>query len=296
MKRNNLNKIKTSLLGAASLMLVFTSCKKDGNPNNLPPVDPADYVGTIDGYRSSDDIFPENLVAYWNFDNNTNENLTNSAPTTASNASLVDGGVRGRALSLNAGFLYYARQFPKFTRDSLRNFTISTWVKILNNGTRRTMLLQLARPNMLNGNINFNLNTNSFPASNTTTLRIQPTFMTQTGGLQDNLNSTTSPTIGMDKWTHIVITYTIQTGVFDIYADGVKIGNFPNRGTVNTFFCHEPNEFIIGSNYNGIPGRAVNTDASFAPMTGQIDEIRVYNRALGEAFVRALFNLGRANK
>lgn len=296
MKRNNLNKIKTSLLGAASLMLVFTSCKKDGNPNNLPPVDPADYLGTIDGYRSSDDIFPENLVAYWNFDNNTNENLTNSAPTTASNASLVDGGVRGRALSLNAGFLYYARQFPKFTRDSLRNFTISTWVKILNNGTRRTMLLQLARPNMLNGNINFNLNTNSFPASNTTTLRIQPTFMTQTGGLQDNLNSTTSPTIGMDKWTHIVITYTIQTGVFDIYADGVKIGNFPNRGTVNTFFCHEPNEFIIGSNYNGIPGRAVNTDASFAPMTGQIDEIRVYNRALGEAFVRALFNLGRANK
>lgn len=296
MKQYNFIHVKASMIGVASFMLVMSSCKKDGNPNNLPDVNPSDYTGTIDGYRSSDDVFPENLVAYWNFDNNTNENLTNSAPTTTANASLVDGGVRGRALSLNAGFLYFARQFPKFTRDSLRNFTISTWVKILNNGTRRTMLLQLARPNMLNGNINFNLNTNSFPASNTTTLRIQPTFMTQAGGFQDNLNSTNSPTIGMDKWTHIVITYTIQTGVFDIYADGVKVGNFPNRGTVNTFFCHEPNEFIIGSNYNGIPGKAVNTDASFAPMTGQIDEIRVYNRALGEAFVRALFNLGRANK
>lgn len=296
MKRNIFNNVRKTLIGAASLMLVFSSCKKDGNPNNLPDVNPDDFAGTIDGYRSSDEVFPENLVAYWNFDNNTNENLTNAAPTTASNASLVDGGVRGRALNLNAGFLYYARQFPKFIPDSLRNFSISVWVKILNNGSRRTMLMQLARPNMLNGNINFNLNTNQFPASNTTTLRIQPTFMTQTGGLQDNLNTTVSPTIGMDKWTHIVITYDRQTGVFHNYADGVRVGNFPNRGTVNTFFCHEPNEFIIGSNYNGIPGKAVNTDASFAPMTGQIDEIRVYNRALGEAFVRALFNLGRANK
>lgn len=285
---------RTMLLAGALLLL--QACKKDGNPNRLPGVDPTIYEGTIDGYRSSDEVYPENLMAYWSFDDNANERLTNTAPTSAQGNTLVEGGVRGRALSLNSGFVYFASQLPKFNADTLRSFTISAWVKILNNGTRRTMLMQMARPGMFWGNINFNLNTQSFPASNTTTLRFQPTFMTQSGGLQDNLNTVLSPTIGADKWTHLVLTYDITTGTFHNYADGVRVGNFPNRGLVNTFFCHQPNEFIIGSNYNGIPGKAVNADATFAPMTGQVDEIRIWNRPLGEAFVRALFKLGNARQ
>ncbi|HSK14153.1 MAG TPA: LamG domain-containing protein [Phnomibacter sp.] len=291
----NIHLLSGAMLFAGSMAL-FTACKKDGNPNRLPPVDPSQYEGTIDGYRSSDEVFPQNLMAHWSFDDNANEKLTNTAPTTTQGNTLVDGGVRGRALSLNNGFLYYATQFPKFNSDTLRSFSISVWIKILNNGTRRTMLMQMARPNSFWGNINFNLNTQAFPASNTTTFRFQPTFMTQTGGLQDNLNSVLSPTIGMDKWTHLVITYDITTGTFHNYADGVRVGNFPNRGLVNTFFCHQPNEFIIGSNYNGIPGKAVNTDVTFAPMTGQVDEIRIWNRNLPDAFVMALYNLGKAGQ
>lgn len=278
------------------LLLVLQACKKDGNPNRLPSVNPADFEGTIDGYKTSDEVFPENLMAYWSFDDNNNERLTNAAPAMTQGNTLVDGGVRGRALSLNNGFLYYSNQFPKFNSDTLRSFSISVWIKILNNGTRRTMLMQMARPGMFWGNINFNLNTQSFPASNTTTFRFQPTFMTQSGGLQDNLNTVLSPTIGADKWTHLVLTYDITTGTFHNYADGVRVGNFPNRGLVNTFFCHQPNEFIIGSNYNGIPGKSVSADATFAPMTGQVDEIRIWNRPLGEAFVRALFKLGNAKQ
>jgi len=280
----------------ALIMATAPGCKKDGNPNDLPAVSPEQYAGTIDGYRSSDEVFPQNLIAQWTFDENANEKFTSAAPTTAAGNTLVDGGVRGKALSLNNGFLYYTQSFPKFNKDTMRSFSISVWVKILNNGSKRTMLMQMARPGMINGNINFNLNTQSFPATTTNTLRIQPTFMTQSGGLQDNLNTVLSPTIGMDKWTHIVLTYDHTTGVFHNYADGVRVGNFPNRGTVNVFFCHQPNEFIIGSNYNGIPGKAVNSDVSFAPMTGQVDEIRIWNRNLGEAFVKALYNLGRANK
>jgi len=294
--QNNSFKIIAGFL-LALVLAGGASCKKDGNPNNLPPVNPADYEGTIDGFTSSDEIFPENLIAQWTFDVNTNEKFTNAAPTTVANATLVDGGVIGKAVSLNAGFLYFARQFPKFTTTSFTNFSVSAWIKILNNGSKRTMLLQLARPGILFGNINFSLNTNQNPASVTNILRIQPSFTTRAGGLQDNLNSILSPTIGMDKWTHVVITYEAANGVFNLWGDGVKIGQFPNRGTGNnTFNCWEPNEFIIGSNYNGIPGKAVNADAAFAPMTGQIDEIRVWNRTLPDAFIISLFNLGKAGK
>jgi len=276
--------------------VLLTACKKDGNPNNLPSVSPDDYIGKIDGYESSDEVFPENLMAHWSFDENANERLSNTAPTSAAGNSLVDGGVRGKAIRLDSGYIYYANQIPKFNPATLRSFTISVWIKILNNGSKRTMLMQMARPGMFNGNINFNVNTNSFPASNTATFRFQPTFVTQSGGLQENLNLTFSPTIGADKWTHLVLTYYISTGVFSNYADGVLVGQFPNRGLVNTFFCHRPNEFIIGSNYNGIPGKEINTDANFVRMTGQIDEIRVYNRPFTIAFVRALRALGRANQ
>ncbi|MGV3657780.1 MAG: LamG-like jellyroll fold domain-containing protein [Chitinophagaceae bacterium] len=291
------NKIKNNILGLAALALLAASCTKDGNPNNLPGVSPADYEGTIDGYNSSDEIFPDNLVAYWSFDQNNNETVTNTAPTQSANDALVDGGVRGKALSLNRGYLYYATQFPQFTTDELKSWSISTWVKILNNGATRTMLFQLARPGMFTGNINFHLNTQSNPASNTDVLRIQPTFSTVGGGTQDNLNATLSPKIGMDKWTHIVLTYNSTNGVFNIWGDGVNIGSYNNRGVGNNLFkAYEPSEVIIGSNYNGIPGKEVDSNTSIAPMTGQVDEMRVYDRVLPDAHIRALFNLGKSNK
>ena len=281
----------------ASIAVAAISCKKDGNPNKLPSVSTATYEGTVDGYKSSDEVYPDNLIAYWSFDDTKNELKSGTAPTTSANDTYVTGGVRGKALNLAAGYLYFPTQFQAFKTAALKSFTISTWVKILNNGSKRTMLFQLARPGMFNGNINFALNTQSFPATTTNTLRIQPTFMTVGGGTQDNINNNLSPAIGMDKWTHILLTYETTTGVFDIWADGVKVGGFPNRGVGNNLFnAYEPSEVIIGSNYNGIPGKTVSTDVSFAPMTGQVDEIRIYNRALPDAQIKSLFNLGKANK
>jgi hypothetical protein len=271
------------------------SCKKDGNPNNLPSVSPADYAGKIDGYSSSDEIFPANLKAYWAFEDSKAEGKSGVAPTATANDAFVTGGVKGKALSLNNGYLYYGTQFPQFKTDSLKSFAISLWVKILNNGSKRTMVFQLARPGMFNGSINFALNTNA--ATTVDQLTIQPTFATVGGGTQDNLNNNIKPKTSMAKWTHLLVNYNGSTGVFDIWADGVKVGGFPNRGTGNNLFkAYEPSEIIIGSNYNGIPGKTVSTDVSFAPMTGQLDEIRVYNISLPDAHIKALFNLGQANK
>lgn len=287
-------------VSACMVVMLLSSCKKDGNPNKLPDVSPSDYVGKIDGYDSSGQIFAGNLVAYWSFDNTNTELKSGINPTQTAGNSFVTGGVRGSALALNSGYLYYATQFPQFKTDAFTSWSISVWVKILNNQNttnKRTMLFQLARPGLFTGNINFHLNTQGFPSTNTDVLRIQPTFTTVGGGTQDNLNSSLSPKIGMDKWTHIVLTYNGATGVFDIWADAVKVGGFPNRGVGNNLFkSWEPNEVIIGSNYNGIPGKTVSTDVSIAPMTGQIDELRVYNIPLPDAHIRALFNLGNANK
>lgn len=292
----NYIQLRKSGIALFFLVVLAASCTKDGNPNNLPSVSTAAYEGKIDGYSSSNDVFPESLIAYWSFDDTKNELVSGTAPGTSANDSYVAGGVRGKALSLAAGYLYFPTQFQRFKTDSLKSFTISAWIKLQNNGSKKTMLFQLARPGIFNGNINFTLNTNANPASNTN-LVIQPTFTTVGGGTQDNLNTALYPTIGTSKWTHVLLTYDGTSGVFNIWGDGVKVGAFPNRGTGNNLFkSYEPSEIIIGSNYNGIPGKSVSSDVSFAPMTGQIDEVRIYNKSLGDAYIKALYNLGLANK
>ncbi|MFC5282512.1 LamG-like jellyroll fold domain-containing protein [Pedobacter alpinus] len=283
------------VLGA--MVIAVSSCKKDGNPNNLPSVSASSYEGKIDGYLSSDEVYPKNLVAYWSFDTDNKETKSGVAPTTAVNSSLVDGGVKGKALNLSAGYLYYATQLNAFKTDSLKSFTISSWVQILNNGSKRTMLFTIARPGIFNGSLDFRLNTNSFPSTTTNILRVGPRFTTVGGGSQDNLNNSLSPIIGADKWTHLVLRYDGTTGVFNIFGDGVNIGSFNNRGVGNNLFkSYEPGEIIIGAHYNNIPGKSTNADVTFAAMTGKIDEMRVYNTILPDAHIKALYNLGIAGK
>ncbi|MFN8253928.1 MAG: LamG domain-containing protein [Ferruginibacter sp.] len=282
---------------AVAILVVMSSCKKDGNPNKLDDVSPGDYAGQIEGYNSSDEVFPSSLAAYWSFDDTKNELKSNTAPSTSLNDSYVTGGVRGKALNLAAGYIYYPTLFQKFKTDSLKNWSISAWVKIKNNGSKRTMVFQLARPTIFNGNINFILNTNGYPATNDTVLRIQPTFTTAGGGTQDNLNSAAGQDkTNLNNWVHIVLTYDYNTGVFNNWMNGVKVGNFPNRGTGTSLFkAWEPSEVLIGANYNAA-GMPVSADVSFAPMTGQIDEIRVFSRTLPDAHIKALYNLGKAGK
>ena len=294
MEKNFLNISK--LIVCVLTLSVLSSCKKDGNTNNLPEVSTALYEGKIDGYSGSDDVYPKNLVAYWTFDDTKNESISKTAPTSSLNDSYV-AGVKGKALKLNAGFVYYANQINAFKSDALKSFTLSHWVQITNNGSKKTMTFQIARPANFNGSLDVRLNTQSYAASETNILKVNPRFTTVGGGSQDNLNASLSPKIGAAIWTHLVLTYDGTTGVFKMWADGVNIGSYNNRGTGNNLFkSYEPGEIVIGGNYNTIPGKTVSTDVSFANMTGSIDEIRVYNVVLPDAHIKALNNLGRAGK
>ncbi len=283
-----------------SIAILFTACSKE-NPNKLPSVSPADFAGKIEGFDSSGEVAANNLVAYWSFDDTKNELISGIAPTSASNDSYIDNGVRGKAIKFNSGYIYYATQIPKLD-TSLKSFTISAWVQILNNGSTPTLIFTLARPGKFWGNINFLFETGQHPASDTSDLVVHPDFIDQNGNTQDNLNanflpSYKSPTIGANKWTHLVTTYDSASNTLQIYANGIQIGapDFANRGT-NYYTPTIPNEVIIGGWYNNIPGKQVTTDTWTVPMVGSMDEIRIYNRALGLADIKALYGLGLAGK
>jgi hypothetical protein len=289
-------KTKCYFLGIALAASIFSSCEKSDNPNDLPDVDPSTYEGKIDGYTSSDEIYPSNLKAYWSFDDTKNEIKSASAPTSTSNDAFITG-VKGKAIKLTGGYLYYGKQFDAFKTEALKSFTISVWVQITNNGSKKTMLMQFARPGIFDGSLDFRLNTNSYAASVTDKLSVGPRFTTIGGGSQDNLNASLNPVIGASVWTHLVLTYDSNSGTFKEWANGIDIGSYNNRGVGNNLFkSYEPGEFIIGANYNLIPGKTVNADVAFAAMTGSIDELRIFDTVLPDAHIKALYNLGVAGK
>lgn len=294
MKFSNL--YKYAMLGLIIGSTALSSCDKDDNPNKLPDVSADDYAGTIDGFKSTDEIYPNNLVAYFNFDDTYAEKISGVTPTLTAGNSFV-AGIKGKAVNLNAGYLYYGTQLAALKTDVFKSFTISQWIKISNNGTKRTMLLTLARPGLLQGNLNINLNTQARPASNIDFLGIQPLFATVGGGTQDNANATLSPKIGPDNWVHFVLSYNGLTGRFNMVANGVNIGSYSDRGVGNSLFkSYEPSELIFGANYNLVPGKTVNADVAYAAMTGVIDEVRIYNRFIPDAIIKSMYQLGLANK
>jgi hypothetical protein len=106
---------------------------------------------------------------------------------------------------------------------------------------------------------------------------------------------------GTGQWVHIVTTYNPAGGtgaqsIFRIYADSALVSNtnFENRGANS--FMYAPHEVIIGGWYNNIPGKAINGDLWTRPLKGKIDEIRIYNKALTEAEIAALYKLGKAGR
>jgi hypothetical protein len=289
------------LLGGCILGAV--ACSKY-NPNHLPSVSPSQFGDKIEGFDSSGEVAAANLVAYWSFDGNEAESISGVTPTSTSNDSYITKGVRGQGLALNSGYLYYATQIPNLG-TSLHSFTILAWVQVLNNGSTPTSVFQLARPGNLFGNINFILETGQNPASDLNDLIVHPDYF-DGNGTQDNLNANWapdgagtyySPTIGANVWTQIGVTFDSASVILQVWANGKRIGtlSYQQRGTA-LYKPTVPDEVIIGGWYNDIPGKAVTTDTWTVPMVGGIDEIRVYNTALGTADIKALYELGAAGK
>lgn len=300
--------MKTIKFFAYSLMvtsgIVLTSCGSDddGTPS-LPP---------IGGYNSADEVGAADLVAYWGLDGDGEESISGTMPSTAVGASYVPS-EKGQSLVLNNGYLDY----PAIANlsNSMESMTISLWAKITNNGGddgHPTMLFQLSKPNDWAGNINLLAETGWRPAENDTlVMKGFVKIKTVDGGEngQDIINSANPSADDIaagheahankngGKWAHYVITWDATNAYFRLYANGQKISN-PVWESRNgemplglNFFT--PTRPIIGTFSTVVDG---NPDAWQRPMNGEIDEIRVWKKALNQADINALYELELAGR
>jgi hypothetical protein len=303
--------------GLALSLLTYVSCSDDDK--TLPK---------IDGYNNSDEVAAANLKAHWAFNGNYDESISGSGPLAGAAGTFgtvgFEDGPLGQALKLTGGALRYPNITALNTADALSNFTVSMWVKVKNNqGTAHegyTMLFGLFPDGLtaetvgdfMWGNINMAVETGWFPATNpepdTLVLKGHFVIKNEDGGIngQDNRpDPRGNPAVGVFKqsgqWVHFVARWNATTRQFHIFGNASSIGAYTQRGDAPPALplrMNVPCSPVFGNGATQAVGFPNNPEQqTWSPMaTASIDDVRVFNAALSDAEITALFNLGTAGR
>lgn len=290
-------------LVVASGMALMTSCSSDDS-NSLPP---------IGGYDNADQVGAANLKAYWPLNGNGKESISNTSPSSTVGTTW-ETGIKGQSAKLTQGYMKY----PAISSlsSSMTSFSVSSWIKVQNNGTSASVFLTLSRPNEWAGNINFMAET-GWKDATVDSLTVKGLVVSDNAiGWQDSRNTikldqgmidenAANPTglqhvafankIG-GQWAHAVITWDGATKLFKVYVNGQKVSNpkWEQRGAVdgNTLSFMTPTTAVIGA-FGDI---ATTTEPWNKAMTGNLDEIRVWDKALSQAEIGSLYELELAGR
>lgn len=287
------------LMAGVVMSTVFTSCKKSDDTASLP---------SIGGYNSSNDIASANLLAHFPFDGTNTERKSGTVAQSAVNATFTTGASgQGQALNLSAGYVSFPALAALNSAGSLPSFTVSTWVNVKNNGSSASAFMTIARANEWAGSVNLLAETGQ-RKSTSDTLTVKGLLVQKASdgnsSYQDNINSADKggdqAFRGAGKWSHLVFVYDASTSKITLYGNGKKINNpdYENRAyngsPLGNLNLYPVTNIIFGAWGTNLPGGK--PDSWQQPMTGQIDEVRIYSKALSTVDISSLYQLEAAGR
>jgi len=257
--------------------IALSSCYKKFDPDTYNP------PFTINGFTSSDEIGAGHLVGYWSFDGNNIEAVSGTAG--ANTGTSFTGGFKGQAMqgALNS----YILSAPSTAIASMQSFTVSEWVNTPPPSTGIIDFFTLANTTHFWGNIEMFFENGSSNANGKLRIHVFQNGNDNTFAL-DNV-----PNL-FDKWINITVTYDAITSTCKIYINGSPAGSGPIGGVTGPLSFGDVGNLVFGTTqFNTTPsqtsGATAQSWASF--LTGQIDEVRVYNTALEQKDIQALLIL-----
>lgn len=260
----------------AALGLGLSSCQKEFDPSTYaPPL-------TIGGYTSAKQVATSSLVAHWAFDGSLVDSVSNTAGTNTGTS--FTAGIKGRALqgALNS----YVTTNTSAALQGLKSFTVTMWENMPLNDKGIVGLFDISNTTAFWGNL-----TVFFENGGNSTM----------GNLKIHVNNNgtdawlgnyalTSP---WNKWNHIAVSYDQTTSTFKVFVNGARIAQqtIANFGALQ---FQNATKMVFGTvHFQTTPSLTTGTGkqdwASY--LVGQLDEVRVYNKALSETEVASLQKL-----
>ena len=197
-------------------------------------------------------------VHWYQFEGNASDSGTSPANGTVNGATFVTGKV-GQAVDINGGTQYVS--LPAGVVSGMTNCTIAAWVKLDTSATWRRIF-----------DFGTGTTANMFlvPSAGST---IRFAITTSGSGGEQRINGTASLPTGV--WKHVAVVLAGSTGT--LYVDGVQVGQ-------NTAMTLTPAS--LGNTTLNYLGKSQYADPN---LDGQIDQFRIYNRALSASEVLGLF-------
>lgn len=267
---------------AVILSLSIISCEDKDGINGYMPERP------IGGYASASEVASENLVAYWSFNGNVNDSVQNLVGT-ATNTSFATG-KKGQALKgATNGFVTYNSAGTAL--PALQSFTVSLWINTQKHTGGAQSVFMLPRTSDFWGNMFMMIEGNDGP---TDSMLVKFHF---DGNWVEFTGNNRMPNM-YGGWKHVAFSYNANTSKFAAYVNGSKLtlpASMSDRknGTapLGPLQFNDVSKFIIGGfqQHLGSPWSA--PDGWMLPYTGQLDEFRIYNKALEDSDVNALYKL-----
>lgn len=256
-----------------AIAFFLSSCYKKFDPDDYKP------EFQIGGFSSVSEIAPTNLVAYYAFDGALNDSVSSTAG--ANTGTSFTGGFKGQALQgkLNS----YVLADPSNAVKAMSSFTISFWVNTPPPSTGIITPVAISHGSSFWGNFEMFFENNSSNMAATVKTHIY-------NGTSDKEFAVTGIAGAFDKWVNLTATYDGSTSTFKLYMNGSVVGTVVSAG-FGGMKVTNPGKIVFGTTqFNTVPSQTSTHGsepwASF--LTGQLDEVRMYNKVLTPEEINAL--------
>lgn len=259
-------------------MVVFglSSCYKKFDPKSYQP------AFTFNGYTSVAEIGKGSLVGYWAFEGSYIDSVSKTVATGVGTS--FTGGFKGQSFQ-GADKAYVISDLPNAIKN-LNSFTIDYWIKTPQNTTGILAPLVISRTDEFWGALDMFFENGS--TANSANLKVHYNGQSEvwfTNGI------TTNP---WNSWVNIALTYDAATSTFNLYQGGSVVASQTVAGLGNLVFPATATKIIFGTEqFQTSPslGTAGGAQGWAAYLTGQMDEVRIYNKALTASDLQALIVL-----
>jgi len=309
--------ISMLMLLCAALVFMMSSCQKSFNAKSYAPPKPPPPPPSFNGFNSSAEIEPANLLDYFPFTTSNADSLGNLTGTNKGSVGST-AGVTGNAFK-GAASSYVLFSNPG-QLPAMESYTVSLWMNSPKTNGLARGIFSLNNPTDFWGSLDIYLDNpgGTDPKGDTLIFKVH---MTNASGvpfagvfLQAKVPN------AINTWTHMVVTYDAGTSVISFYQNGVSIGIAGVAGTSG--FVNDPvlpgddptktpkvlygpikfpnpTAAVLGTwQFQTTPSLTTSADAQTwaESYTGGLDNFRIYNKALTSDEVVALYNLEKLGR